>query len=141
MRWGQIHQGMSMDSMGDPVAAVFQGETHNTILTLIGSSQHVIGNQKLGKSPLQASWSIDSINGLLYALRKDEELVDSSDKQKDAKDRISITDERKLVGITELASHIWPKQRLEFLARTILGPLKSEQGILLLGSPVYVALA
>jgi hypothetical protein len=141
MKWGPPFENEEVAGSGDMV--YFGGFTQRTILGLAGSMGHVISGNKGSTFEMGVSH--------LYALFT----ILASDPQKPISDLPDTEDnyyiDQAFLGVQR---QTWkmrgPKQQLEFLAKTLLqGPLaypfhpsfKATQSYVVLGTPIYVALA
>lgn len=125
MRWGPLSH--------HPETVYFGGSTSRAILGLGGSTKHIIGGDP---GPAIQSIFSSGLYGLLDAL--DETNQSSNDME-----------ELALLAVKYAAKEMrGPAQRLEFLAKTLLSePIKaggsgdSDENRIVLGTPIYVALA
>ncbi len=134
---------------------LFKGFVRNTHVILTGSAQHIIGSEaeKSSKSP-GPSLSFTLTNFLLSTLYQSEEVSPSPQVIHDyigEQESLRILNRRMIESGGLMKG--WPEQRLEVLGRTLIyGPqlessenkpavYGSEHPYILLGTPLYVALA
>ncbi len=153
MDWGFV----SWRKGVDPEIVVFRGETENTRIMLTGSPQHIVGSQQAGEvSPIFGRIGSLSIVGwkLLVAAHKEDLHPANLDQSIDLADKLVLPPAKSLQHGIDLSWSVgrdsdsqpgWPKQRFEFLARKLVqGKPESpgtKQSLLLLGTPLYVALS
>jgi serine/threonine protein kinase len=129
VRWGELGHGL----------VYFGGETAKTIFGLGGSVHHMIGAS--GRSAISRS----PIRALLSALRMSIGWPDGLDGEDywlkfgiDGRDE----GERALHAVVRATTEMeGPKQRLDFLAKRLFHAAGCESRNVLLGTPIYVALA
>ena len=123
LRWGPFEPFNEM--------IYFGGRTAHTILGLAGSTQHLIS--RIGSS--EFSMGISEAPNILRVL------LTLDNPEKDASET-SIDDDE--LGLVAKATGLMkgPEQRLEFLAKRLIeGYARKENARIVLGSPIYVALA
>ena len=156
MAWGVVTRQKSNDP--EIEIAVFRGETEKTRVVLTGSPRHLLGNEQVGEvAPVfkrLGSQSTVGWNLLVTALQEDH--TTALDQRIDLADKLIPPPNEKspLQSSFDLSWKVenntesqlgWPKQRVEFLARTLAqGPPTSpteKHSLLLLGTPIYIALS
>ncbi len=156
MRWGPYGETTDWAPLGKVEAKIvyFGGKTEKTHFGLGGGLHHVIGNER-GKTPVSFHSSTPHLVSVLA-----DELQESINK--DARwwnvHRVMVRMEyngddaeevKALIAVKHANEIRGPRQRLEFLAkkllhrtiRTPLGDPNGRESVVLLGSPIYVALA
>lgn len=135
MSWGQIEPKTKIRDRVPSGGVYFAGSTQYTLLGLCGSVEQVLGVKKkaINNIDFRDTFGPSTLSGFIRILR---ELYESDQLPNDnSEDMILRLIVHATISIEE------PEQHLEFLAKTLIHGISSSDKHVVLGTPIYVALA